>query len=67
MDLREKIEAYIKKNYDPEDGAATPDRCAGNAHDVFDDGEAFGVCYTLYNLAKFIGMDVEVPHPQKFD
>jgi len=57
-----KLEAYINKTYDAENGAAT------ELHsDVFQDGDDYGTCWALFKVATIIGMDVDDPHPQVFD
>jgi len=63
----EKIKAYIKKNYEPEDGCATSMRSHGNSDDVFLDGQDRGKCLALWALSKLAGVSLPRPHDQDFE
>lgn len=60
-----QIEAYIKKNYDPEAGAKTSLWSHGNSNDVFMDGSDQGQCYTLWDISKM--MELGLPEPEEQD
>jgi len=63
----DKIKAHIKKNYEPEDGAATSLHSEGNYDDVFSDGFDRGMCIALWELVEILGLDFPEPHEQNFD
>ncbi len=55
----EKLIEYIKKNYNPKDGARTSLWSHGNSDDVFSDGQSSGTAQTLSEIAAIIGLEVE--------
>lgn len=63
----ETIERLIKARYAPKDGAKTSLFSEGNGDDQFSDGEARGVCRTLYDIAVAIEMALPEPHEQVYD
>lgn len=66
-EIREKLEQWVKENYDPDATGYTVERSMGNYDDVFNDGEACGTSWAAYAVGRILGMELEKPEEPEYD
>lgn len=67
LETLQKIEKHILQRYKHKMGSRTSQWSWGNYDDVFSDGEDRGECWSLYNIASIIGIDLQKPDEQEFE
>ena len=59
--IRNKLEEWVKKNYNKYSAGWTYERSEGNCCDCFYDGQESGVSWAAYEVGCILGMELEEP------
>lgn len=67
LEMVNKVEEYILKNYDHEHCAKTEQWSEGNYSDVFADGHDAGYAYALWTIGTMLGLKLEEPKEPDYE
>lgn len=60
-EIKEKLEEWVKKNYNQYTTGWTYERSGGNCVDCFYDGYGSGTSWAAYEVSCILGMELEEP------